>query len=183
MISAIAVYDITNRSRIISAANSGGMTLFSPNPLSYVEKSLLPSVSSEYKDRISDEHINGGAHHFILKDANEPFIVVICSERKLRPEEIYHLFVNIKHAHLRPHVVTLDEIIRNPIGFTGRDRLLEKTQSDIEDVNRIMLNNIDKVLQRHEKLDVLVEKSHQLELESLKFKNAAQTLNKPCCSF
>jgi synaptobrevin family protein YKT6 len=53
-------------------------------------------------------------------------------------------------------------------------------QREIEEVKLIMVENIDKVLERGEKIDDLVEKSNTLSIESKKFYKKSKKLNS-CC--
>ena len=57
---------------------------------------------------------------------------------------------------------------------------MEKIQKDIEEVKGIMIQNIDKILEKGEKLDELVEKSNDLSQQSKMFYKQANKMNS-CC--
>lgn len=187
MLSAIAIYDITNDTPTANIylrnnyAEKDKLTLFTASPLSYLEKSILPKLDCTNNGKLFDCILNDEIRYYVCKQSEDSFLMAICSERELQGTEVYHLFANMRHAHLRPHVVTLKQIISNPLGYTGKDKFLDKTQSEIEEVKSIMLSNIDKVLSRQEKLEELIAATTKLELESRKFRSQAEKLNKPCC--
>eukprot|EP01059_Diplonema_ambulator_P036826 TRINITY_DN9409_c0_g1_i1.p1 TRINITY_DN9409_c0_g1~~TRINITY_DN9409_c0_g1_i1.p1 ORF type:complete len:225 (+),score=40.36 TRINITY_DN9409_c0_g1_i1:62-676(+) len=60
------------------------------------------------------------------------------------------------------------------------DQIL-KIQRDLEDIQTIMLQNLDKVLERGEKIGDLVEKSTDLTETSKTFYKTAKKTNKGCC--
>jgi synaptobrevin family protein YKT6 len=55
-----------------------------------------------------------------------------------------------------------------------------KVQKEIEDVKEVMVENIDKVLARGEKIDDLVERSQSLDTASKNFYKKSKKLNS-CC--
>ena len=125
----------------------------------------------------------GNEFYHLYKQPGDPFLMAICSERKLTSHELAYLFINIKHAHLRPTALhfDLDDIVRNPIGFIGKDMHIEGTKQQLKKVRDIMLDNIEKAIKRHEKLESLTEKTIQLEAESIRFNKSAKRLNNRCC--
>ena len=60
---------------------------------------------------------------------------------------------------------------------------ITKINKNIESVKIIMLQNIEKVLERGEKIDDLVRKSHDLSKTSKKFYKTSKKLNKCCFWF
>lgn len=60
---------------------------------------------------------------------------------------------------------------------------ITKLQDDIEEVKEIMQNNVQKVLERGEKLDEMVEKSEDLSRSSQEFYKASRKLNRCCFLF
>jgi len=53
---------------------------------------------------------------------------------------------------------------------------LEKVQAQIGEVKEIMIRNIDRVLEREEKIELLVEKTDVLSHDAYKFKREAKNL-------
>eukprot|EP01064_Diplonema_japonicum_P008573 TRINITY_DN16026_c1_g2_i1.p2 TRINITY_DN16026_c1_g2~~TRINITY_DN16026_c1_g2_i1.p2 ORF type:complete len:205 (+),score=32.49 TRINITY_DN16026_c1_g2_i1:85-699(+) len=63
---------------------------------------------------------------------------------------------------------------------TEADQIL-KIQRDLEDIQTIMLQNLDKVLERGDKIGDLVDKSTDLTETSKSFYKTAKKTNKGCC--
>lgn len=63
--------------------------------------------------------------------------------------------------------------------FSQPDKIY-KLQQDLKEVKHIMIQNIEKVLERQEKLDYMVEKSNDLSLASKEFYKQSKKLNS-CC--
>lgn len=62
-------------------------------------------------------------------------------------------------------------------GRSGRNRNLSRLNDELQGVQRIMMQNIDDVLQRGENLTVLDDKAGQLRFQSDKYKKDAKYLN------
>jgi len=62
-------------------------------------------------------------------------------------------------------------------GGGGRNRNLTRLNDELQGVQRIMMQNIDDVLQRGENLQVLDDKAGQLRFQSEKYKKDAKFLN------
>lgn len=62
-------------------------------------------------------------------------------------------------------------------GRSGRNRNLNRINDELQDVQKIMIQNIDDVLQRGENLSVLDDKAGQLRFQSEKYKKDAKYLN------
>jgi len=60
--------------------------------------------------------------------------------------------------------------------------LLTETQNKVEEVKGIMLENIDKVLERGEKLETIEEESEQVAKLGEKFKKGAKTFRNQMCA-
>lgn len=55
---------------------------------------------------------------------------------------------------------------------------LRKVKGEIEDVKQVMVTNIDKVLQRGDKIDILVNKTEDLNQQAFKFKKSSTSLRR-----
>lgn len=62
-----------------------------------------------------------------------------------------------------------------------RDEKLEKIQSNIKDVTIIMRDNIDKVLERGQKIEDLDERAQSLDHHAVKFRDTSWKLRKKMC--
>ncbi|XP_071787470.1 vesicle-associated membrane protein 7-like [Asterias amurensis] len=54
-------------------------------------------------------------------------------------------------------------------------------QNDLEDLNRIMVRNIETISNRGEKLELLIDKTEDLETTSLTFRKSSKTLARSMC--
>ncbi len=57
---------------------------------------------------------------------------------------------------------------------------LKQINNDVNEIKKIMISSIDKVLDRGEKLDILIDKSEELDESSKRFLKRAKKLNS-CC--
>ena len=60
----------------------------------------------------------------------------------------------------------------------GSNRKLQKVKSQIDDVKDVMASNIDKVLERGEKLEDVLEKSDQMKDHAMQFKTKGKKLRR-----
>lgn len=63
----------------------------------------------------------------------------------------------------------------NSLGQTDR---ISKVKNEISEVTNVMINNIDKVLERGEKIELLVDKTEDLEQHAIKFKKNSRNLRR-----
>lgn len=111
-------------------------------------------------------------------------IFVISSKYELDPSEKAFLFKNMEHILIRPDTVkkSLDDIVENPLAFTGRDILIGNIQDEMKEVIAIMQKNIDMVIKRGEDLENLKEKAIHLNKGAIDFEDKARKLNS-CCGW
>ena len=58
---------------------------------------------------------------------------------------------------------------------------INKVQNEVEQVKLVMGENIEKILQRGEKVEVLLDKSNELSNESMIFRNSSKKLKRKMC--
>ncbi|XP_033111887.1 vesicle-associated membrane protein 7-like [Anneissia japonica] len=58
---------------------------------------------------------------------------------------------------------------------------LTQVQNDLDELNRIMVKNIDTITNRGERLELLVDKTEDLESSSLTFKKTSKNLSRSMC--
>ena len=58
---------------------------------------------------------------------------------------------------------------------------IQKVQNEVEQVKEVMTDNIEKILKRGEKVEVLLNKSEQLSNESTIFRNSSKNLKRKIC--
>lgn len=158
--------------------------LFSSNQLENVDKILLKSSfystmesNKIYKFETADEF------NYLYKPRSKEAVLAISSRKNLDPSEKSFLFKNIEHILIRPDSikVTLDDIIKNPLGFTGNDILIGRVQENLEEVIAVMHDNIDKVILRGENLEILQQKASHLDESAIKFEAQVRKMNSSCC--
>jgi len=79
---------------------------------------------------------------------------------------------------------TFSRVIRDRIEFFSNDRnadKISKVKGEIEDAKTIMVKNIDKVLERGEKIEMLVSKTEDLNQQSQTFKKKSTQLKRKMC--
>lgn len=122
--------------------------------------------------------------NYLCKLSLSKAVVVIASKKALDETEQLFLVKNIAHTIVRPgsiNNVTIQKILENPLGYTGKDILITAVQDKNKKVIQIAHDNIKKVIDRGEKLESIEEKAIQLHVDSQKFENSAKKLNSSCC--
>lgn len=183
MLNAIAIYNLNDGSRVKYAQVSQSR-LFPINDLENLEKNTLPKAREEIRDKTLFFSSDGEYHYFRRLKKDET-VMAICSKKRLDREEVNYLFRNIEHIQVRPDIVktSLQDIIRNPLGYTGRDLQLGRIQAELDEVKEITLKNIEGLIERSERLEDLEVKSDLILLNSKKYKEDAAKLNRCCKIF
>jgi len=76
---------------------------------------------------------------------------------------------------------SFSRVIKERLEFFSNERNVDKiskVRGEIEDAKNIMVNNIEKVLERGEKIEVLVDKTEDLNQQSASFKSRGQKLKR-----
>lgn len=93
---------------------------------------------------------------------------------------IHHIYTRLRN-HPLPHC-SLSSPTTLQAHFNNKENdSISRIQGKIEEVKGVMMENIDKVLDRGEKLDILVERTDELAEHSLTFKRGAKTLKRAVC--
>eukprot|EP00756_Hemistasia_phaeocysticola_P004746 Hpha_TRINITY_DN12985_c1_g1::TRINITY_DN12985_c1_g1_i1::g.164536::m.164536/K08515/VAMP7; vesicle-associated membrane protein 7 len=71
---------------------------------------------------------------------------------------------------------SFEPVMKRQMKASVQDDLFVKNQKEIEETSRIMQQNIDDVLSRGEKIDILVERADDLQGETTQFKRRAKDL-------
>lgn len=196
MLRAIATYaspsmESTTKPKILKSAQQDKQTLlFASNQLSNFEENTLPKILNKLRmlnedsRTYSEEFYSKDEYQYVTKMPWDNFFMVICSQKKLTPSEVGYLFINIRHAQVRSELVklTLNDIILNPIGYTGKDRQLGQILADTEQLKYTIMEALDKALQNKDKLDELVLKTEELKINSIQFNRQTKKLNRCCFS-
>lgn len=155
-----------------------------PNPLDELEKLSLPKFCEKHQPNICNIYkTKEEGYHHLIDIPSRKLIVAIVTKTKIDQGEWPNLIHNILHAHLRPKTVkvSLDDIVKNPVGFTGKDIHIDKVQNKVDELKLLMNNIIEKATERGEQLEELKETTKALEESAIKFYKKAETLNSRCC--
>lgn len=92
---------------------------------------------------------------------------------------LYHVLTNFPKDS--PELISnyLKEIMDENQDPTKADKFM-KVQGEVEDVKKILIDAIDNVLDRYDKIENLVQKTEELNEVSVTFKKKAKDLNR-CC--
>ena len=102
---------------------------------------------------------------------------VILSESECSERLLYNLVKNIHNDSINMNDQTLiEKFNKNPEEF---DKIL-KIQKEIDETKLIMYDSIEKILQRGEKIENLLDRTANLSVESKFFLKNSQKMNK-CC--
>lgn len=190
MLRAIAIYDRKDDGEFdqVQAAQKPGSLFFSNTALSDFKKTILPQL-------VKDEKLFSGEKMFSNK-CEEGFyyadwipetnhLLVVISERELFDVEPRYLLINVNHVDQRSDKVatTLLDILRNPLGYTGRDILTEALKRNVDDLKVEVINTKNILLERGSKIENLNEQSERLFASSVEFRERSEELKDSytCC--
>lgn len=183
---AVAIYNSPNDTKptkptvLRRAQQEKSISLYSRSQLGDFETYTIPKLPNIFElDRIYKNCIDN-EWHYVKKIPGDSFFMVLCSKGEITPHELHYLFINLRHAHVRPDFVNINNMVSNPLEFTGKDRHIVKIQEDIDSLQQTMTRNIDAALSNRDKIENLVSKTEQLQADSLKFNRQSKKLNR-CC--
>lgn len=190
MLRAIGIYEIDTSNTPCqfiktnhTAPKAQLLTLFNFHPLASLEQNTFPQLTPSDLEATGTLHFQDQQeHHYLRRVAGKPYLMAICSRKRLEPKETAYLMINIQHAFEQPDSsrVKLEDIIINPLGYIATDHLIASTRQDIEALKQISLNNINSLLERGERIDDLRESTLKLTDMSTTFKRRAEEQNSWC---
>jgi len=132
-------------------------------------------------------------YHYIYTPSNT-LIYLVLTDREYNTATAYTYLEQIQQKFLntfKPYDIAVssayqlhkfDSILESTVqsfnreyGISG-DRKMTKINEQLSTVKDVMINNIDSVLERGEKIELLVDKSEMLNEESLRFKKSSKKL-------
>ncbi|MEO8401297.1 MAG: synaptobrevin family protein [Gammaproteobacteria bacterium] len=108
-------------------------------------------------------------YSIIFKDKQ---VVAFAADEIIQRDKLDTLFYAMKTA---TSISELHKILVDPKKFS--ESKIEKIQAMADDTKEIMLSNIDKVLERGDKIDALLDKTTDLGANSFRFKRKATRLS------
>jgi len=171
------------RKNIAQAPSKDAIKLFGDNPCTNFEKHTLPILPAVLEQDRTYETQSHGEQSYVKKIPGDDFFMMLCFDLKKSPEpkEIHYLFINLRHAFLKPSLVKMNDLLTNTLGFIGKDRAVTQLQQEMEELKESMLHHVNIALENSAKVDALLEKSDSLQLESVRFNRQAAQLNRGCC--
>ena len=117
-------------------------------------------------------------------EENRTYLVVSNSEF---PKRVAFMFLEDIRERYKKSASNFKPTLAERLNYYNNNQDLDKItkiRQNIDEVNNIMLLNIDKVLQRGEKIEVLLEKAGDMEEKARVFrKNAAGVRKEYCCQY
>jgi len=132
----------------------------------------------------------------LLSDSEYTYIVSMITDTKYPSRVCKEMMLNVLNdfnINYKPKINTTsilkDLNIKNDLIISNIEKYqeassyckLEKIKDDIEEIKEVMMNNIEEMLKRGDKLEDLIKKSNDLSIESKRFLKASQKVNS-CCS-
>ncbi|HTM64077.1 MAG TPA: hypothetical protein VL360_06205 [Gammaproteobacteria bacterium] len=191
MLRAIAVYEwdrqTGNFNRICEVEKPG--SVFAPNhDLAYFDGNSLPELRTKAgllsgEKIFSDLSVTESVYYYARFVPDTNHLHVLISRKELHDLEPYYLLVNVNHAEQGKVSFKLTEILRNPIGYTGRDMLPGEVLQKIEKVKVEALNAKAALDERGEKVETAQQRSEVLFGKSLRALDNANRVNDEmsCC--
>src|SRR5207253_11051006 len=99
-------------------------------------------------------------------------------------KERHYLFWNINQIYCFPKSVegtTIEKVLQNPLQFTNKDVLITSVQNTLDEAKGALLKATDLALTRAGKIEVLIEKTENLQNTCIEFHKRAKETNRSCC--
>lgn len=184
LLRAIGVYHITEDKRIIEEnsaekSNYGG-------ELKEFEMKIFPKISADiFAGKINFE--NQEPYIYTVVEPKKNLLCVLVTSRKLDGLERAFLVKNIICVHMAPASVdaSLQDILRNPLGYIASEVKFKKIDDELLRAIEEMKGNIDPLIERGDKLTVLVETTDDIKRDSnvLKLKAIEIRARGTCCRY
>lgn len=119
----------------------------------------------------------GGCHfletkgYFLYAQKRGTNLFAIALDCKLDEKQCYFLYNYIISHRVDPSLVAAD-----PVKYT-QDYKIAETQAQLAEVKKVMIENIDKIIQRGERLEELLNDTEELEQSTKIFKHTTEELN------
>lgn len=190
MLNAIVIYDNSNKAdkgnpKKLKHACQKSRGLFGGDDLENLNKAaqsiMIEGIGQNqiYQFKVENEY----QYFKQFKSDNQYNVLIAISSRKaIDNNELCYLFNNILHVHIRSEKVktTLDNIIINPFGYTGKDLLIGTIEKTIAETKVQAVEMLETLHGRTLKLKDLEEKTHELNLASKEFVKRTEKMNS-CC--
>lgn len=138
-------------------------------------KELLRRLDRRTK---SKTYVNDDLAFHCLQDP-EAGLVYICMADKALMKSVPMAFLNALQNLPDPSVATI-RIVMEKYNDPNANRV-ESLRRDVSEINDNLMENLEKLMERREKIDVLVKKSEAIRGEAVSFSRTANQLNRDMC--
>lgn len=162
------------------------------------EESVLPKFKN-LNDQVPEYHPLPNHQHFYARlTPDHSLMMVIVAKSELSKSILNRFYENIYFEYIgalskdkqltdlsRQQIIAkLNAIVTDPLFCISHDKEHDKKMAalklQLKELHQIMLDNIDKVMMRGEKIESLLAKTEALQVESFKFKQSAES-TAHCC--
>ncbi len=119
-------------------------------------------------------------YHYFYRPTSTDFVLAVSSRTIVESKELTHLLWNMQYIFLYPDKGSLENIIANPVLYTGRFMDLGVIQDRLDETTRVMFDNFKKLEERYESINNLLIKSEALLIHSTDFERKVPKKNY-CC--
>lgn len=164
--------------------------LFSPDHLRAVQEQSLPAFIKEHKVGRPEKYMTKNhLHHYIIRFLDPKIILAVVSKTPIGYQELAHLYRNISIIYCYPESAgaTLQNILENCNQFFTtqdlkiQDPKINNIDKGLKDLIQIMHINIEKVIDRGDKIDLLVLKANELKTVAVTFNKKSKEMNRCSC--
>jgi len=159
---------------------------------STISRVLLRKISPGVEEKRSFQH-EQSAFHYIQSDS---IIYMVMADKDVRPSRAFAFLDQVKSRFTaqygqRAHTAIafsfnadFSRILKAEMerfNEVSADDKFNAIRTNLNDVKEQMVENIDQVISRGEQIDLLVDKSGDLEVQSIKFNRASRRLKWAMC--
>mmetsp|Transcript_7416 Transcript_7416/g.7284 ORF Transcript_7416/g.7284 Transcript_7416/m.7284 type:complete len:144 (-) Transcript_7416:34-465(-) len=106
-----------------------------------------------------------------------PNSYVVVTESSFSRKIAFEFLEDVKESYLSGSLKTLDAKVKKYNEHQDEDKL-NKIKNHVQEINEIMMMNIDKVIQRGAKIEVIMDQTKELEGRARMFKKNAKEIER-----
>lgn len=141
--------------------------------------SFIEATCKEFRDRSADglfkyeitEHST--TFHMIGQKNGNDTVIIVTTEKPPHNHLVCLAYEINKNG--------LKQNIKENFNYISGEMKIRQIENEIQEIKLTMIDNIDKVMNRGEKLEDLLQKTQYLQAESKKMLEGSKALNSRCC--